>query len=264
MDPTKLGDGRLLRSPDQGVGERDQQPPGAVAVDVGIDPAQIAQGPLDPETLRLEEKPLMGRTPAGGGDGESDLEGHVESRCTIGELNPAEVVEGIPTGRDQLQDSVETACGPGDLECGSRAEPETAKTRDERQEEGFVASVIRNVEKGVVGRISLSDQSASACCRPPRCISSLRAALIAGRLPAKSKSSTAAVSLQVLGHHRPKFPVSLGGDPEHARRRRGRRVGSGDHRTGSQRHGLTLRSEGFSCQRRRKHTVAQPARRKRS
>jgi len=103
-------------------------------VNVGISPAEIAQGPLDPEPLGLEEKPLMGRTPAGGGNCNSDLEGHVESRCATGELNPAEVVEGIPAGRDQLQDTVETACGPWDLERGSRAEPETAKTRDERQE----------------------------------------------------------------------------------------------------------------------------------
>jgi len=89
---------------------------------------------LDPERLGLEEKPLMGRTPAGGGDGESDLEGHVESWCATGELNPAEIVEGIPAGRDQLQDTVQTTCGPGDLERGPRAEPEAAKTRDERQE----------------------------------------------------------------------------------------------------------------------------------
>lgn len=63
------------------------------------------------------------------------------------------------------------------------------------------------------------------------------------------------MAFQVLGHHRPKFSVSLGGDPEHASRRRRRRVGSGDHRAGSQRHGLTLRSEGFSCQRARKDTA---------
>lgn len=103
-------------------------------MDVGIGPTEIAQGLLDPERLGLEEKPLMGRTPAGGGDGEPDLEGHVESRCATGELNPAEIVEGIPAGRDQLQDTVQTTCGPGDLERGSRAEPEAAETRDERQE----------------------------------------------------------------------------------------------------------------------------------
>jgi hypothetical protein len=89
---------------------------------------------LDPERLGLEEKPLMGRTPAGGGDGQSDLEGHVESWCAAGELDPAEIVEGIPAGRDQLQDTVQTTYGPGDLERGSWAEPEAAKTRDERQE----------------------------------------------------------------------------------------------------------------------------------
>ncbi len=103
-------------------------------MDVGIRPTEIAQGPLHPEPFGLEEKPLMGRTPAGSSDGESDLEWHVESRCATGELNPAEIVKGIPAARDQLQDTVETACGPGDLERGSRAEPEAAKTRDERQE----------------------------------------------------------------------------------------------------------------------------------
>jgi hypothetical protein len=134
MDATKLIDGRLFRGSDQGVGQRDQEPPGALAVDVGIGPAEIAQGLLDPERLGLEEKPLMGRTPAGGGDGEADLEGHVEPRCATGALHPAEIVEGIPTGRDQLQDTVQTTCGSGDLDRGSRAELEAAQTRDERQE----------------------------------------------------------------------------------------------------------------------------------
>jgi len=146
---------------------------------------------------------------------------------------------------------------------GLRAEPEAAKPRDERQEQGLVAPIVGNVQKGVVGRISLSDQSASACCGPPRCVPSLGAALTAVRLLAESRSPTAAVAFQVLGHHRPKFSVSLWGDPEHAGCCRGRRVGGGDHRARSQRHGPTLRSEGFSCQRARKDT-AQLARRKRA
>ncbi len=178
----------------------------------------------------------MGRTPAGGGDGESDLEGHVESRRATGELHPAEMVEGIPAGSDQLQDTVHTTCGPGDLKRGPRAEPEAAKPRDEGQEQGLVAPIVGNVQKGVVGRISLSDQSASVCCGPPRSVPSLGAALTAVRLLAESRSPTAPVAFQVLGHHRPKFSVSLWGDPEHAGRCRGRRIGGGDHRARSQRH----------------------------
>ncbi len=86
-------------------------------MDVGIGPAEIAQGLLDPERLGLEEKPLMGRTPAGGGDGEPDLEGHVESRCAPGELNPAEIVEGITRRRRSAP-----RYGPGDVWArGSRA-----------------------------------------------------------------------------------------------------------------------------------------------
>jgi hypothetical protein len=77
---------------------------------------------LDSERLGLEEKPLMGRSPACGGDGESNLERHVESRCALAELDPAEIVEGIST----------TTGGAGDLERSSRAEPEAAETRDER------------------------------------------------------------------------------------------------------------------------------------
>src|SRR6266850_3842611 len=46
-DPTKLIDGRLPGGSNQGVGQRDQQPPGALAVDVSIGPTEIAQGLLD-------------------------------------------------------------------------------------------------------------------------------------------------------------------------------------------------------------------------
>jgi hypothetical protein len=99
------------------------------------------------------------------------------------------------------------------------------------------------------GRVSLSDQSASACRAPPRCSPSLGAALTAVRLRAESRSATAAVALQVFSHHRPKFAISLGGDPEHTGRRHRRRVRGGDHRARSQRHDVSrgLRRRRAAC-----------------
>ena len=179
----------------------------------------------------------MGRAPACGGDGESSLERHVESRCAAAELNPAEIVEGIPTGRDELQDPVQTACGPRDLERSSRAEPEAAKARDERQEQGLVALIVGDVQKDVFRRVPLGDRSASACCAPPRCNPCLGAALAPARLLLGSDGATAAMAFQILGHHGPKFPVSLGRDPEYTGRRGRGGVGRRDHRPGSQGHG---------------------------
>jgi hypothetical protein len=118
------------------------------------------------------------------------------------------------------------------------------------------APIIGNVQERVVGRISLGGRSASACCAPPRRSPGLGAAPTAGRLPTGSRGATAAVAFQVLGHHRPKLPVSLGGDPEHTGRRRRRRVGGGDHRAWSQSHGLNLRSGGLACQCPHEHTGA--------
>jgi hypothetical protein len=208
-------------------------------MDVGIGPTEIAQGLLNSERLGLEEKPLMGRSPACGGDGESNLERHVEAGCAPAELDPAEIVEGISACRDELQDPIQTACGPRDLERGSRAEPEAAKARDERQEQGLAALIVGDVQKGVFRRVSLGDRSASACCAPPCCNPSLGAALARARLLLESEgaTATAAMAFQVLGHHGPKFPVPLGRDPEYTGRRRRGGVGRRDDRAGSQSHG---------------------------
>jgi len=123
----ELVEPRLLASSDQGVGQRDQQLPGAVTVDIGVGSSAIAQCLLDPVRARLQEEPLMSGPPAGGGNSQADFEGHVEPRCAAGELNPTEVVEGISARRDQLEDAVQPPCRTWDLERGSRAKPEGAE-----------------------------------------------------------------------------------------------------------------------------------------
>src|SRR5712692_6161095 len=66
----ELIEGRLLRGPDERVAQRDQQSPGAPAVDVGVGAAEIAQGLLNPERSCLEDEPLMRTsTPRCGPDG---------------------------------------------------------------------------------------------------------------------------------------------------------------------------------------------------
>src|SRR2546428_12160317 len=109
----------------------------------------------------------MSGTPAGGGHSKPHFERHVESRDASGELNPTEVVEGIPARRDQFEDAIEPPRGAWDLERGPRAEPEGAETSDQRDEQPFVARIVRDVEKGVLRGISLSDRSGSAGPLPP-------------------------------------------------------------------------------------------------
>src|SRR5713101_9131873 len=89
----ELVERRLLASSDQGVGQRDQQLPGAVTVDIGVSSPEIAQCLLDPVRARLQEGRLVSGVPAGGGNGQADFERHVEPRCAAGELNPTEVVK---------------------------------------------------------------------------------------------------------------------------------------------------------------------------
>jgi len=120
-------------------------------VDIGVGATEIAQCPLNPISARLQEEPLVSGTPAGGGHSKPHFERHVESRDASGELNPTEVVEGIPARRDQFEDAIE----PWDLERGPRAEPEGAETSDQRDEQPFVARIVRDVEGGVLREISL-------------------------------------------------------------------------------------------------------------
>jgi len=146
----ELVERRLLASSDQGVGQRDQQLPGAVTVDIGVGSSAIAQCLLDPVRARLQEEPLVSGAPAGGGDGQADFEGHVEPRRTAGELNPTEVMEGISARRDQPEDAVQPLCRAWDLECRSRAKPEGAEAGDQRDEEFLVPGIVGDVEEDVL------------------------------------------------------------------------------------------------------------------
>ena len=182
----------------------------------------------------------MRGSPAGGGNSQAHFERRVESRGTAGELNSTEVVEGVSARREQFEDAIQPPCGTWDLECGPGAEPEGAETGDQRDEQLFVAGIVRDVEKDVLRRVSLRDRSGSARRSPPRAGPLLRPSLT--------------VADQGIGDHCPELAIALGRDAEDAGRRSRCRVRRRDHRARSQSHGLTLRSEGFSCQRDRKDT----------
>jgi hypothetical protein len=110
----------------------------------------------------LQEEPLVIRARARDGDGQTGLEGHVESRRAAGELHPAEVVKRVATRRDQLEDAIEPPGGPGNLQRGARDQSKGTEAGDEGDEELLVALIVGNVEKDVLRRVALSDRSASA------------------------------------------------------------------------------------------------------
>ena len=178
--------------------------------------------------------------PAGGGDSQSDFERHVEARCAAGELNATEIVEGVPAYGNQLQDAVQAPCAARDLERGPRAEPEGAETGNQGNEELLVTRVVGDVEKRVVRRVTLGDRSAPVCYSPPRC----------GPIPGAAFPAAS----QGVGNHCHQFQIALAGYTQHSGGCGRGGVGSRNHRSRSQRHGHTLRSERFSCQRLRTET----------
>jgi hypothetical protein len=145
-------------------------------VNVGVRAAKVAEGSLNSEGVCLQEEPLMSGAPAGGGDGQAHFERHVESWGAAGQLNPTEIVEGISARREQVEDAIEPPCGAGNLECGSRAEPEGAETGDQGDKQLFVARIVRDVEEGVLRGVSLRDRSGPARRPPPRSATLLRLA----------------------------------------------------------------------------------------
>jgi len=132
-------------------------------VDIGVGAAEIAQCPLGPRSGAPPGEPLVSGTPAGGGHSQPHFERHVESRDASGELNPTEVVKEYRT-RDQFEDAIEPPRGLG-ISSVARPEPEGAETSDQRDEQPFVARIVRDVEEGVLRGISLSDRSGSAAAR---------------------------------------------------------------------------------------------------
>ena len=214
-------------------------------MNVRVGSSKVTQCLLDPVRVGFQEEPLMTGLPAGGGHSQANFKRHVEARCPAGELNSTEIVERITACRDQLQDAVQSPCRSWDLECGSRTKPEAAEAGDQRHKELFVTSIVRDVEKDVMRRVSLSDRSASACLAPPR-----RAPLLGVLF---------ALARQGLGDSGLELPIVFGRDTEKPSRRSRRGEGGRNYRTRTQRHGVTLRGGRFSCQRARNHTARRGA-----
>ena len=74
----ELFERRLPGGTDECVPKRDQQAPRSVSMDVGVGSAEVAQGLLDSERSRLEEEPLVSRSPVGSRHSEAHFERHVE------------------------------------------------------------------------------------------------------------------------------------------------------------------------------------------
>jgi hypothetical protein len=238
MNLSELAESWLPCGPDEGVGQAGQKSCGSIAVDVAIRAGEVAQRSLQPKGLRLEEEPLViGRAPAGRGDGQADLEWHVESRCPAGSLDSTQVVKGVPAGRHQLQDSIQSSRWPGDLERGARPQAEPAETCYKRKEQRLIASVVRHIQEGVVGGVPLGDRLAPARYAPTRRGPTLGVTRGVRCHPIPLSAAAASAELEILRDHRSELPQAPVGNTENASGLGRRRVGCRDQRTGFRGHG---------------------------
>lgn len=89
-------------------------------------------------------------------DGEPQLERHIESRRRrrrAVERHTRQIMERVPTGTKQLNDPVEPPLTARQLYGRPRRQTERAQTRDEREIQPLVATVVRDVKEGVVARV---------------------------------------------------------------------------------------------------------------
>jgi len=129
-------------------------------VNIRIGSIQVAEGVLQTVRSSFKHEPLMSiRGAVSDRDGKPYLEGHVESRHAIRELDPAEIVKRVVADLDQFKNAVEASSMAWNLERRSRAQAEGAEASDECQEEVLIASIVRDVQEGVVRGIGLRYRS---------------------------------------------------------------------------------------------------------
>jgi len=69
-------------------------------------------------------------------------------------------MEGVAARGDQIEDAIQSRRGARQLQRRAGREAEAAETRDPRQEEILVASVVRNVQERAGARVTLGDVEA--------------------------------------------------------------------------------------------------------
>jgi len=91
-------------------------------MNIRIGSIQVAEGVLQTVRSSFKHEPLMSiRGAVSDRDGKPYLEGHVESRHAIRELDPAEIVERVVAGLDQFKNAVEASLeGAGRRRRGQR------------------------------------------------------------------------------------------------------------------------------------------------
>lgn len=160
IGPVQLVWRGLPLHPHERVAQLHKQPLRALSVNIRIGSIQVAEGVLQTVRSSFKHEPLMSiRGAVSDRDGKPYLEGHVESRHAIRELDPAEIVKRVVAGLDQFKNAVEASSMAWNLERRSRAQAEGAEASDECQEEVLIASIVRDVQEGVVRGIGLRYRS---------------------------------------------------------------------------------------------------------
>jgi hypothetical protein len=119
---------------------------------IGIMTVQVAQARLKPKWPLLQHKEAV-RSHLRESVRDPKLEGHIEARYLeiARESNPAEVVNGGATTRDQLEDPLQ-AVAPSTryFQHAPRFSSKSGYAREERQEQRTILGVERNVEKNAL------------------------------------------------------------------------------------------------------------------
>jgi len=166
IDLDELLERRLAIRPHQRIGQLHQHPVWLGLMDVGVRAVEVAQRALQPKSTRLEHEPLVPQLATRcSRDRQTKLKRHVEPWHAAPHVDPAQIMEGIATGRNQLEDAVEPRHGARQLQGRARSEAEPAKPGDERQKELLVARIVGNVQERVVTRVAFGDIEAIASAR---------------------------------------------------------------------------------------------------
>lgn len=138
--------------PHEGVCQVAQDPDRFASMDVRISTVEITQRFVKALSRRFEDVPLMSAASLLCPEhNESELEGHVESRCRVPllvKLYARKIVEGITACANQVNDTVQSALAARNFQCGARNKAEATDPCDEGKIEGFKFRVVWQVYKG--------------------------------------------------------------------------------------------------------------------
>lgn len=130
-------------------------------VDERVRSIEVAERLLETISLSLEDPPVVTPRPRAG-NGQTELERHVEPRHSVSGLGPTEIMDRVPALTYELKNSIETTLRCGQLECCAWPQSLSANPGDRSEEKLFVRLVVRNVEENLkTGRRQIRPFSAS-------------------------------------------------------------------------------------------------------